>query len=120
MKEPYGEGLAAHLDLESCVETWQQDWRSVDRGSASRAIELRKKQFPRVGVMVPSAGNTVSTAKGEVLGGAAESLEPERAWTLHGREPRDPGTVRPTAGGPVGEGETVLPTRTGPGSRTDP
>lgn len=95
-------------------------WRSVDRGSASRAIELRKKQFPSGGVVAQCVAHTAKRAQGECLGGTAESPDPERAWTLHGREPRDPSRPSAGDGGPAGEGKSVIPASTVLGSRTGP
>ena len=93
MKEPHG---ARHPPRPRVMRRdLVTGWRSVDRGSVNRAIELRKKQFPCDGVVGRGVVHTVPRAKGERRGGTAESLEPERAWTLPGREPRDPTAVRP-------------------------
>ena len=88
MKEPHG---ARHPPRPRVMRRdLVTGWRSVDRGSVSRAIELRKKQFPCDGVVGRGVVHTVPRASVDA------------PWT---RTERSHGCPPEKTDGPAGEGE---------------
>ena len=94
MKVPDEEGLATHFRPRVMRRDLVTGWRSVDRGSVSRAIELRKKQFPGWRCRAGKHCRNRGMRERRVFPGPGGVKEPERTWKLHGREPRDPRIVR--------------------------
>jgi len=120
MKEPYGEGLATHPGLESCVESWLTGWRSVDRGAQGGLLSFERNGFQVLLLWCQGGGKIGCDAKGERQSDLAESREPgerEVSWTRTERPQHHPLVM---AGGPAGEGKSVIPVCTVLGSRPDP
>ena len=84
MKEPYEEGVAHHLDPESCADVREDMGEALTGEQTGRAIELRNYPFGVPTLSFNGEGNTMDGDKRESSVGAAESrnqgvsLHPEK------------------------------------------
>ena len=73
MKEPYEEGVAHHLDPESCADGREDMGEALTGEHTGRAIELRNHPFGVPTLSFYGEGNTTDDATRESFVGAAES-----------------------------------------------
>ena len=73
MKEPYEEGVAHHLDPESCADVREDMGEALTGEHTGRAIELRNHPFGVPTLSFYGEGNTTDDATRESFVGAAES-----------------------------------------------
>ena len=105
MKEPCGEGVANHTDLESCVVSREAGREALTGAHADGALsrEMTGNQEPTLSIH--GEGNTGGRAIASTHW-ACEVRDPRYAWNLRAREPGDPISARHEAvSGPVEEGD---------------